>query len=368
MKLSKMLIWVLLMAMALSLACAQPTPSPAPAAKPAPVSTPTSAPTARPTVTLYHLDLPMGIGQTELHIGRDDLLRRTHPWLRISTQETQGAIYNLKVMIDEPQRYQNTIVCEDLVSIFEMAPKKKPPFTDGYKQHAPRALYVMPPWTWTLQTEDPKIQTLQDLAGKKLGSGAKAGTMNWTVEQIFLDAGIHGKVTWQHMTFADIAQALLNRTLDAGFVGIYYNPFTGKYIMHPPFIELQASGRPYHLVDWAKEVKHTVDRMGYPAYYTLPPNTLPGNIQPKEWTCLGMIGFIGADASFPEDTAYELTKWTIQNVSKFGDYHALGTIMTPEFLAAGLPRNLVHPGALRAYKEAGLDKLLGPEVTLPEKR
>jgi len=354
------LMLLLVLAVVAMPACAKPAPGPTP--------TPTPTPQTHPEVLIYHLDLPMGIGQTELHLGRDDLLSKTHPWLRTKTQETQGAIYDYKVMVDEPDRRKNTIWCADDATMFILLPNKMAPFTDGFKGLKPRRLYAAAAWTWTLQTEDPKIQTLKDLAGKRLASGAKAGTMNWVVEQILTDAGIHDKVNWSHMTFADIASSLLGKTVDAGFVGFYSMPGNKDIILHPPFVELQASGRPFHLVDWGKEIKYTVDRMGAPAYFTIPPNTLPGNIQPKDWMVLAMTGGQGCDATFPEDIAYELVKWTIANVNKFGDYQALGKLMTKESLCTGVPRNLLHPGALRAYEEAGLGKLLGPDVKLPEER
>jgi TRAP-type uncharacterized transport system substrate-binding protein len=44
----------------------------------------------------------------------------------------------------------------------------------------------------------------------------------------------------------------------------------------------------------------------------------------------------------------------IENVGMFKEYHALGKLMSRESLAYGVDPSKIHPGALRAYKEAGL--------------
>ena len=74
-----------------------------------------------------------------------------------------------------------------------------------------------------------------------------------------------------------------------------------------------------------------------------------------------MDGFFDAIAwvAYPElneDTVYKLTKMIIENVGKLKDYHALGKLMAPGTLAYGWKPENIHPGALKAYKEAGLVK------------
>lgn len=59
---------------------------------------------------------------------------------------------------------------------------------------------------------------------------------------------------------------------------------------------------------------------------------------------------------FDEALAYQVAKLIIDNVNKFQDYHALGKLMSKQSLVYGWDAKNIHPGALRAYKEAGIIK------------
>ena len=61
-------------------------------------------------------------------------------------------------------------------------------------------------------------------------------------------------------------------------------------------------------------------------------------------------------ANFPDEYAYEIIKMVIANIDKFAEFHALGKLMSPGALAFGWPQEQIHPGALKAYKEAGIIK------------
>jgi TRAP-type uncharacterized transport system substrate-binding protein len=58
----------------------------------------------------------------------------------------------------------------------------------------------------------------------------------------------------------------------------------------------------------------------------------------------------------PEEIAYEVTKLIIENVSEFAKYHNLGKLMSPQSLPYGVDVKGIHPGAVKAYKEAGILK------------
>ena len=86
----------------------------------------------------------------------------------------------------------------------------------------------------------------------------------------------------------------------------------------------------------------------------LPANTVKGQTQDME-IYTDTAGW-WASSELPEEIAYEFTKFILQNVSKFGDYGAIGKLMSGKGLAYGGSAKNLHPGALRAYKEAGIIK------------
>ena len=60
---------------------------------------------------------------------------------------------------------------------------------------------------------------------------------------------------------------------------------------------------------------------------------------------------------FPEQAAYEITKFMMKSASKLPKYHAmLNVVASPEALLGDWTAQDLHPGAARAYREAGLLK------------
>ena len=49
-----------------------------------------------------------------------------------------------------------------------------------------------------------------------------------------------------------------------------------------------------------------------------------------------------------------MTKLIIRNISKFGEVSDLGKLMSPKGMVFGWEPEKIHPGALKAYKEAGV--------------
>ena len=86
--------------------------------------------------------------------------------------------------------------------------------------------------------------------------------------------------------------------------------------------------------------------------YELPANTVKGMDKPT-WVFTDTSTFCVHDA-FPEDLAYQVTKAIIDHVDEFAQYHALGKLMNRKDLVFGIKPANMHPGALRAYKEAGI--------------
>lgn len=151
----------------------------------------------------------------------------------------------------------------------------------------------------------------------------------------------------------EAATALVNGQVDAATIGGYMDPVSGKFSPAPQTVEVVASGRDLHHLDWTEDaVKNTAAKDIQLIPFKVPANSVEGQTAPI---------FIGADThglfahpDFPEEYAYILAKAMIENIDAFAQYHALGALMSREGLIKGWSPEQIHPGALRAYKEAGL--------------
>ena len=157
----------------------------------------------------------------------------------------------------------------------------------------------------------------------------------------------------QYVGTGEAATALVNGQVDAATIGGYMDPVSGKFSPAPQTVEVIASGRDLHHLDWTEDaVKKTAAKDIPLIPFSVPAHSVEGQTAPI---------FIGADThglfahpDFPEEYAYILAKAMIENIDAFAQYHALGALMSREGLIKGWSPEQIHPGALRAYKEAGL--------------
>jgi TRAP transporter TAXI family solute receptor len=94
--------------------------------------------------------------------------------------------------------------------------------------------------------------------------------------------------------------------------------------------------------------------------YPVPAGTYPG--QDYDVTTIAQPNFLAVNADVPEEHVYLITKTIYENLGFLQAIHPATQAMTLEGAMAGLPAPL-HPGALRYYREAGLDI---PERLIPQ--
>lgn len=123
-----------------------------------------------------------------------------------------------------------------------------------------------------------------------------------------------------------------------------------------PIKTLESSGRDYRYIDIPPEqIAAYIEETGAPfKIQTVPAGTFTG--QTEEVTSFGNVTLISAHKSFPEDLAYEFAKLWLESRPVIGEYSAIAKIWEPETISevARSTPDLVHPGAMRAYREAGL--------------
>ncbi|MBW1802662.1 MAG: hypothetical protein JRJ85_18250 [Deltaproteobacteria bacterium] len=151
-----------------------------------------------------------------------------------------------------------------------------------------------------------------------------------------------------------ISDGLIDVFLTAGFM---VNPAKRKFGPNPVMNELMATKKVYFV---------SFDRKAYDAAkaelpsshlftnysFVIPPGGYKGQTEPYiaqggpiTWTC---------DKAMPTHVVYEVTRIMAEKSGKFKDYHPLGRTISPENMAKLTTEAVVHPGALKYYKEKGI--------------
>ncbi|HEX5463354.1 MAG TPA: TAXI family TRAP transporter solute-binding subunit [Burkholderiales bacterium] len=302
------------------------------------------------------LTAPFGTSSYVLGAALQDISNKTKAPVRIDSSESPGYVFNIKKLASDADARKSTMVGSGK-GLLSLAAEGGKPFDKKYKPLKLIGNYnLVSVWLATL---NPKIKTIQDLAGKHIGLG-RATQINWTIQpQKIIQAGYgmgSDKIHISYLGTKESVSALLDGHVDAAVVGGYMNPFTHKFVLSPQTTQFMASGRKVYFIPWDKDaVEKTVKKTGVAMIpLTLPANTIDGQSEALPVFADTNGWFVSED--FPKKEAYEITKMIIQNVGKFASYHALGKLMSKKALVVGFSEQQISPGALKAYREAGILK------------
>jgi len=273
--------------------------------------------------------------------------------------ETPGFTYNVRYLASQPDLWENTLIGSGMVVEWAAAEGIAPFFAAPIEAVRDfRIIGALSNTTNVFVTFDEDIQSVDDFEGKRVAVGLL--TMNeWGMHQkMMLDSwGTTEKLkSFDALGPSQNIDALLDGRADIGTLAAHSN-FDFSYTLEAgPFKTLQSSGRDYHYVDIDPElIQAYIDETGAPfKIQTVEPGTFSG--QTEELTSFGNVALISAHKDFPEELAYEFTKLWIESGPTIGEYSAIAKIWEPETISEVARTNpdLIHPGAMRAYREFGL--------------
>jgi len=206
-------------------------------------------------------------------------------------------------------------------------------------------------------TTDPSIKSAAMLDGKTLGMG-KRSQAHWAgLPLLFFETGLpDADIDMQFLGPPASHDALVEGRVDAVISQLTVRPDGSEAFAPGVVTKLFASGKDIYLVGFdektferaaAEGVKFSPIRIG--------PDVVPETASKEPVNFVLAPAAISVHRNFPEDLAYEVTKFMIEHAGSLPQYHAmLETISTPEALLGDWTAEDLHPGARRAFEEAGL--------------
>jgi TRAP-type uncharacterized transport system substrate-binding protein len=304
---------------------------------------------------------PVGSGPYEAFAVMQTRATEHHPWLRPVAVETPGFNYNVSFFAKSPHLWKDSVIGS--ASVLEWAAKTgvKPFYPEPVKVVGDfRIIGVMALTGITFVTTDKKIRRIEDFVGMRVAAGLLTQNEWGMYPRMVLDGwGIRPKLkALSHLGTDANVEALLDGRADIATLVAFSSEDFKDTVVPGPFRLLEASKRAWHYISIPPAMIEDFNRKTGASFHVrrYPPNTLPN--QPDELTTFGNYLLMSAHKDLPEDLAYELTKLWMKMGSVVAKYNAMGRIWTPESLsaAARLTPRAVHPGAMRAYREAGLAK------------
>jgi len=310
---------------------------------------------AQDSINISLMSAPFGSGSYVLGSALEDISKKNDSGVTITHTESPGFVFNIKKLDMEPELKKNTIVGSG-GGVQGLAKAGSEPFEKQYEGLKLLANYNLNS-IW-LASFDEDIKTIEDLKGKKVALGRRA-QINWALQPAAVLQDGYGltdsDLSISYVGTKESVSALLDGTADAGVIGGYIDPVSNKMVLSPQTTEFFASGRKVNHLEWGVEAVNKAREAGMSmANVTIPAGIAEGFDKPMEGFADSVAWMIAPE--FPEDAAYKITKMVIENLGQFADYHATGKLMSTEGMIYGWDESDIHPGALRAYKEAGIIK------------
>ena len=310
----------------------------------------TASPKPGQEVQLQLLSMTLGGTAYVMCFALAEIVNKNHPWLRLTAAETKGSIANLLTMAKEPGLRKNTIFFTNEESD-SWAREGRPPFKTPYK--GARAIASMAETTLVFATLDKNIKTKSDVDGKRVMTMPKSTSTAAIYEILFNDVW-KIKPRMSYGNFTSIKDALKDGLVDLGTQPINGLPEVG-YRPIPTLQELM-SGSDVYFVSLPPEDVVAVAKKGNFSIY---PHTIPakaiGDKQPEPVQGYAHSLSWWADVEMSEEIVYEITRTIYDNAEKFREYHRDGEMLTKKTMARiGVPEDLFHAGALKFYKEKGI--------------
>lgn len=274
---------------------------------------------------------PLGVALSEMYGANMD-------GVRTQVQSTKASVENLNLLQD--QRGEIAFALGDSVA-FAWEGNEEVGFSEPLSDiRAIAAIY--PNYIQIVASEESGIETVADLAGKRVSVGAPASGTELNARAILEAAGMSydDLALVEYLPYAESAELIKNRQLDATLQS------SGLGVA---FIKDLAATMPITIVEVPADV---VESIGAPYVATvIPAGTYEGQDEDVSTAAVG--NQLVTHAGVSDETAYQMTKLMFENLDQMVAAHAAARDISLDTALDGLAIPL-HPGAERYYQEAGV--------------
>jgi TRAP transporter TAXI family solute receptor len=299
---------------------------------------------------------PAGTGAYVASLAISQVISELHPWLRATNLESLGtadAVTTTDAL--EPGRRKHSFIMSMPNVEFTKARLGEKPYKRKYNDL--KFIATISIANFGFCTYNPDIKSPRDLIGKTIAVFMKGSAPTTLSDAILRDGwGIYDKIRLSYhspMAFGDI---LTTRVADAAF-GVLVVPLKGgKFGSNPYFDTIRMSRTTYWLGVSEEDIERINERNPWKASREMIPKDALGAGQPAKDTGLISVPTIMAGWDMGnEEVVYELTKFLAENADTLSS-RLQGRPFGLKFMTQypGLTEDMVHPGALRYYREKGV--------------
>ena len=266
--------------------------------------------------------------------------------LRCTVESTGGSVFNVNAIMAGDLEFG--VVQSDRQF---QAMKGLAEWKDKGPQKDLRAVFTVHPESITLvAANDAGIKSINDLRGKRVNIGNPGSGQRQNSIDGLTNAGINYKkdLKAEGVKAAEAPGLLQDGRIDAFFYTVGHPSGAIK--------EATAGRRKVHFVSITK-VDKLLKKYPYYAKAVIPIKLYPGATNTKDVQTFGVKATFVTSAKVPDRVVYAVTKEVFDNFESFKKLHPAYQVLTKQNMLEGMSAP-IHPGAMKYYKESGLDKYL----------
>ena len=225
-------------------------------------------------------------------------------------------------------------------------------------QNELRSIFSIHPEPITLVvSQESDIETISDLRGKRINLGNPGSGQLQNSKDVLAAAGLSEQdLTAEYVKAVEAPGLLQDERLD----GFFYT------VGHPNGnIKEATSGRIRILIVpiTGKAIEEMLNEYPYYADAIILHEFYPRALNEEDIKTIGVKATFVTSTKVSEDIVYAMTKVVFENFDEFKTLHPAYKVLTKENMLKGLSAP-VHPGALKYYRETGLDKHINPKLII----
>ena len=269
--------------------------------------------------------------------------------IKATVESTSGSVFNINAVLKGDMEFGVAQSDRQYQAYHGMAE-----WSEAGAQKKLRAIFSIHPEPITLVvSEKSGIKDIRDLKGKRINMGNPGSGQLQNSRDVLAATGLSEQdLSVEHVKAVEAPGLLQDERLD----GFFYT------VGHPNGnIKEATSGRIKVFIVPIKGI--TKDKMieKYPYYAEaiIPCEFYPRALNTKDIETIGVKATFVTSEDVDEDIVYAMTKVVFENFEDFKSLHPAYQVLTKENMLKGLT-SPIHKGALKYYRETGLDKYIDP--------
>lgn len=271
--------------------------------------------------------------------------------IKSTVESTGGSVYNVNAVLSGDLEFgisQSDIQFQ--------AVKGLEAWKDKGPQKKLRAVFALHPEVVTIvASANSGINTLADMKGKRVNIGNPGSGQYVNSSDVFEAAGLKETDIKAEKAKAVEAPALLqDERIDAFFYTVGHPNSNIKEAasgrIKVKLVPVDGKAADFLTKKFPYYVKTYINIKDYPTA------TNTGNVP-----AVGVKATLVTSSDVPDAVVYAITKEVFENIDEFKTLHPAFAVLTKESMLEGLTAP-IHPGAMKYYKEAGLDKYISTDL------